>query len=50
MLSFPQPGSSPGAEDIEGIEGIPIVEVHDMAAEVEPFLRAIFDSRYASAG
>ncbi|KAJ7922348.1 hypothetical protein B0H13DRAFT_1983516 [Mycena leptocephala] len=46
MLSFPQPGSSPGAEDIEGIEGIPIVEVHDMAAEVEPFLRAIFDSSF----
>ncbi|KAJ7486968.1 hypothetical protein FB451DRAFT_1127216 [Mycena latifolia] len=42
MLSFPQPSDGPSA--VENIEGIPIVVLYDMAAEVEPFLRAIFDS------
>ncbi|KAJ7754638.1 hypothetical protein DFH07DRAFT_1061197 [Mycena maculata] len=42
MLSFPQP--SAGASEIESLDEIPIVELHDPASEVEPFLRAIFDS------
>ncbi|KAJ7710425.1 hypothetical protein B0H17DRAFT_1190165 [Mycena rosella] len=42
MLSFPQP--SAGQSPIESIEGMPIVVLYDRAAEVEPFLRAIFDS------
>ncbi|KAJ7132435.1 hypothetical protein C8R44DRAFT_611809 [Mycena epipterygia] len=42
MLAFPQPGGESSGMDL--IDGIPIVELYDMAAEVEPFLRAIFDS------
>ncbi|KAJ7201777.1 hypothetical protein B0H12DRAFT_1244157 [Mycena haematopus] len=44
MLSFPQPGSS--AAEVEDLDGTPIVELHDLAVEVEPFLRAIFDSSF----
>ncbi|KAJ6529743.1 hypothetical protein B0H19DRAFT_1193164 [Mycena capillaripes] len=44
MLSFPQPGSP--ITDAEEIGGIPRVELYDMATEVEPFLRAIFDSSF----
>ncbi|KAK7044388.1 BTB domain-containing protein, partial [Favolaschia claudopus] len=44
MLSFPQPGL--GVSDVERFEGVPIVELHDSAVEVEPFLRAIFDSSF----
>ncbi|KAJ6462492.1 hypothetical protein C8R45DRAFT_1108140 [Mycena sanguinolenta] len=45
MLSFPQPGSEE-AEEIWNLDGTPVVELHDLAAEVEPFLRAIFDSSF----
>ncbi|KAF7364119.1 BTB domain-containing protein [Mycena sanguinolenta] len=45
MLSFPQPGSE-GAGEILNLDGTPVVELHDLAAEVEPFLRAIFDSSF----
>ncbi|KAJ7692436.1 hypothetical protein B0H17DRAFT_540935 [Mycena rosella] len=42
MLAFPQ---GEGRE-AETIEGIPTVYLHDSAADVEVFLRAIFDSSY----
>ncbi|KAJ7655795.1 hypothetical protein DFH06DRAFT_992531 [Mycena polygramma] len=42
MLALPQPGAS----DIENIDGFPVVWLHDAAADVEAFLRAIFDSSY----
>ncbi|KAF7368556.1 BTB domain-containing protein [Mycena venus] len=45
MLSFPQPGS-PTTLEAETFDGVPIVELQDLAAEVEPFLRAIFDSSF----
>ncbi|KAJ7606978.1 hypothetical protein DFH06DRAFT_236465 [Mycena polygramma] len=32
--------------DEERIDGTPVVELHDLAVEVEPFLRAIFDSSF----
>ncbi|KAJ6626193.1 hypothetical protein B0H10DRAFT_1870746 [Mycena sp. CBHHK59/15] len=44
MLSFPQPGSVSSAA--EHVDGVPLVEMHDPAVEVEPFLRAIFDSAF----
>ncbi|KAJ7458355.1 hypothetical protein B0H11DRAFT_186871 [Mycena galericulata] len=44
MLSFPQPG--PEVSPTERVENIPTVELHDKAVEVEPFLRAIFDSSF----
>ncbi|KAJ7652869.1 hypothetical protein DFH06DRAFT_1418621 [Mycena polygramma] len=41
MLSFP------GAEDEDGlIDGCPVVRLHDSAADVTVFLRAIFDSGF----
>ncbi|KAJ7490875.1 hypothetical protein FB451DRAFT_1221307 [Mycena latifolia] len=40
MLSFPQP------PDSELIEGCPVVHLHDSAAEVTVFLKAIFDSSF----
>ncbi|KAJ7215900.1 hypothetical protein GGX14DRAFT_359122 [Mycena pura] len=42
MFEFPQPAS----DSVETLDGIPVVRLHDSAAEVEPFLRAIFDSSY----
>jgi hypothetical protein len=39
MLSFPQ------TEEEERIDGCPVVRLHDSAADVTCFLRAIFDSR-----
>ncbi|KAJ7122284.1 hypothetical protein C8R44DRAFT_671214 [Mycena epipterygia] len=42
MTAFPQ--SATGGE--ETIEGSPVVRLHDSAADVEVFLRAIFDSSY----
>ncbi|KAJ6540877.1 hypothetical protein DFH09DRAFT_64163 [Mycena vulgaris] len=42
MLSFPQPIAVESS--VETMEGIPMVVLYDTAAEVEPFLRAIFDS------
>lgn len=44
MMAFPQP---PG-DDTEFIDGSPVVRLHDSAADVEVFLRAIFDSKYVS--
>jgi hypothetical protein len=46
MLSFPQPGL--GQTEVESIDGVPIVVLYDLAVEVEPFLRAIYDSRCVS--
>lgn len=40
MLSFPQ------TDKEERIDGCPVVRLHDSAADVTCFLRAIFDSRY----
>ncbi|KAJ7684276.1 hypothetical protein DFH06DRAFT_1155176 [Mycena polygramma] len=40
MLSFPQP------PDSELVEGCPIVHLHDSAADVHVFLKAIFDSSF----
>ncbi|KAJ7652826.1 hypothetical protein DFH06DRAFT_1205807 [Mycena polygramma] len=42
MLALPQP---PGHEQ-EIIDGCPVVSLHDSAADVEVFLRAVFDSSY----
>ncbi|KAJ7652469.1 hypothetical protein DFH06DRAFT_1206198 [Mycena polygramma] len=42
MFEFPQPT----AEQVEMMEGRPVIQLHDRAAELEPFLRAIFDSSY----
>ncbi|KAJ7134068.1 hypothetical protein C8R43DRAFT_929790 [Mycena crocata] len=43
MFEFPQTSSADGDETIDGS---PVVVLHDSAEEVEPFLRAIFDSNY----
>ncbi|KAJ7079513.1 hypothetical protein C8R43DRAFT_1053099 [Mycena crocata] len=42
MFEFPRPGSD--GDDL--MDGIPIVRLHDSAADVKAFLRAIFDSSY----
>lgn len=42
MFEFPHP---PSAAAPTTMEGIPVVVLHDQAQEVEPFLRALFDSR-----
>ncbi|KAJ6475997.1 hypothetical protein C8R47DRAFT_985513, partial [Mycena vitilis] len=42
MVAFPQP---PG-DEAEIIDGCPVVQLHDFAADVDVFLRAIFDSSY----
>jgi len=42
MVAFPQPPTG----ETEMIDGCPVVSLHDSAADVEVFLRAIFDSRY----
>ncbi|KAJ7159310.1 hypothetical protein C8R43DRAFT_920841 [Mycena crocata] len=42
MFEFPQPV----ADGDEMMDGSPVVRLHDSAADVEPFLRAIFDSSY----
>ncbi|KAJ6452234.1 hypothetical protein C8R45DRAFT_1113107 [Mycena sanguinolenta] len=41
MIAFPQPDG-----DVEKIDGLPVVRLHDSAEDVEVFLRAIFDSSY----
>jgi hypothetical protein len=43
MFMFPQPPSA----DMETIEGVSVVTLHDDPAEMEVFLRAIFDSEWA---
>lgn len=43
MVTFPQPSSG---EAPTTADGSPVVYLHDSAADVEVFLRAIFDSRY----
>ncbi|KAJ6582071.1 hypothetical protein B0H19DRAFT_1117473 [Mycena capillaripes] len=40
MFTFPQPPSS----DMETMDGVPVVTLHDDSAEMEVFLKAIFDS------
>jgi len=42
IFTFPQPPSS----DMETMEGVPVVTVHDDPAEMEIFLKAIFDSEF----
>ncbi|KAJ7639622.1 hypothetical protein DFH06DRAFT_1478356 [Mycena polygramma] len=42
MLTFPQPPSA----DTETMDGVPVVTVHDDPAEMEVFLKAIFDSAF----
>ncbi|KAJ7155723.1 hypothetical protein C8R46DRAFT_1116311, partial [Mycena filopes] len=42
MTAFPQPAESEG----DVTDGIPVVRLHDSAAEVTVFLRAIFDSSF----
>ncbi|KAJ7071877.1 hypothetical protein B0H15DRAFT_957434 [Mycena belliarum] len=42
MFEFPQPAS----DGDEIMDGSPVVRLHDSAADVEPFIRAIFDSSY----
>ncbi|KAJ7095615.1 hypothetical protein C8R44DRAFT_549828, partial [Mycena epipterygia] len=43
MFEFPQP---PSAAAGTMMEGSPLVVLHDQAKDVEPFLRALFDSSY----
>ncbi|KAJ7879188.1 hypothetical protein B0H14DRAFT_3773705 [Mycena olivaceomarginata] len=45
LFSPPQPCES---ADMETMEGHPVITLHDKAADVEVFLKAIFDSRPAS--
>jgi hypothetical protein len=40
MFTFPLPPSS----DIETMEGVPVVILHDDPDELEVFLKAIFDA------
>ncbi|KAJ7639614.1 hypothetical protein DFH06DRAFT_1099062 [Mycena polygramma] len=42
MFTFPQPPSA----DVETMDGVPVVTLHDDPAELEVFLRAIFDSDF----
>ncbi|KAJ7476716.1 hypothetical protein FB451DRAFT_1366346 [Mycena latifolia] len=42
MVAFPQPER----QDEDSFGGAPVVRLHDSAAEVEAFLRAIFDSSF----
>ncbi|KAJ7467887.1 hypothetical protein B0H11DRAFT_1921359 [Mycena galericulata] len=42
MVAFPQPANAEG----DVIDGYPVVRLHDSAAEVEVFLRAVFDSSF----
>ncbi|KAJ7751707.1 hypothetical protein B0H16DRAFT_1840144 [Mycena metata] len=42
MFAIPQP-SDP---DVEKIDGVPLVKMHDDPGELESFLKAIFDSEY----
>ncbi|KAJ7503742.1 hypothetical protein B0H11DRAFT_1984147 [Mycena galericulata] len=42
MIAFPQPVNG----EMEEVDGSPVVRMHDPAADVEVFLRAIFDSSY----
>ncbi|KAJ7619815.1 hypothetical protein DFH06DRAFT_72908 [Mycena polygramma] len=42
MIAFPQPTT----KDTQVIDGSPVVRLHDSSADVEVFLRAIFDSTY----
>ncbi|KAJ7639623.1 hypothetical protein DFH06DRAFT_1335301 [Mycena polygramma] len=42
MFTFPQPPSS----DMETIDGVPVVDLHDNAADLEVFLKAMFDSEF----
>ena len=46
MLSFHRPG--PGQRQVERIEGVPVLVLYDLAVEVEPFLRALYDSKWVS--
>lgn len=43
MIALPQLTTC----DTEQIDGFPVVRLHDAARDVEVFLRAIYDSRYA---
>ncbi|KAJ7452265.1 hypothetical protein FB451DRAFT_1565973 [Mycena latifolia] len=42
MVAFPQPAGA----DVDTMDGSPVVRLHDSAADVEVFLRAIFDSSF----
>ncbi|KAK7062392.1 BTB domain-containing protein [Favolaschia claudopus] len=44
MVAFPQPSQPESGENV--LDGHPVVRLHDLANEVEVFLRAIFDSNF----
>ncbi|KAK6991778.1 BTB domain-containing protein [Favolaschia claudopus] len=46
MIAFPQPAPPTESEENETIDGHVVVRLHDLAGEVEVFLRAIFDSSF----
>ncbi|KAJ7150658.1 hypothetical protein C8R46DRAFT_1358185 [Mycena filopes] len=46
MFQFPQPDPNTMNTDQETIDGVPVITLFDLPSEVEPFLRAIFDSSY----
>jgi hypothetical protein len=46
MVTFPQPDNP----ESDTIDGNPVVRLHDLADEVEVFLRAVFDSRCVKYG
>ncbi|KAJ7766180.1 hypothetical protein B0H16DRAFT_1367214 [Mycena metata] len=48
MFEFPRPATDTDTtmEPDEMMDGSPVIRLHDSAVDVEPFLRAIFDSSY----
>ncbi|KAF7291775.1 BTB domain-containing protein [Mycena chlorophos] len=47
MIAFPQPAAVGAADaDSETLDGVPVVRIFDAPEDVEPFLRAIFNSNY----
>ncbi|KAF7369824.1 BTB domain-containing protein [Mycena venus] len=46
MFTFPQPSSGTSDTNVETMEGFPVVALHDDPAEIEVFLKAIFDSEF----
>ncbi|KAK6991771.1 BTB domain-containing protein [Favolaschia claudopus] len=46
MIAFPQPTPTKDSGENETVDGHVVVRLHDLAGEVEVFLRAIFDSSF----
>ncbi|KAJ7464364.1 hypothetical protein FB451DRAFT_1094162 [Mycena latifolia] len=46
MFTFPQPAAGSESAEMETMDGVPVVKLHDNPDEVEVFLKAIFDSSF----